>query len=61
MAISPWVAKTKKQADGKDGDDGTEPSNKVICSQYEKNVKKMEGDLRLVKDHTTPCDVFDSQ
>ena len=48
MALSTWTAKCKKSPEG--GDE--EPAKKVLRTQYEKNVKKMEGDLRLVKDCT---------
>lgn len=44
--ISPWAARTKK-LEIKDGD---EPAAKVSCTQYEKQLKKMEGNVALVKD-----------
>ena len=50
MAISPWAAKTKKQQpELKDGD-VEEPVSKVAATVYEKQLKKMEGNLVLVKD-----------
>ena len=49
MAISQWAAKTKKQLeDG--GAEATTSRTKVLCSQHERSLKKMEGDLSLVKD-----------
>ena len=46
MAVSKWAALTKKQADGE-----TEPPPaKVLCTHFEKSLKKMEGNLVLVKD-----------
>lgn len=47
MAISPWAAKTKKS---EVKDDSSEPSAKVPCTQYEKQLKKMEGNVGLVKE-----------
>ena len=47
MAISVWAAKTKKQVDG----DAEAPPSKVMCSHFEKTLKKMEGNLTLMKDH----------
>ena len=42
----PWAAQTKKQQD----EATNPPPAKVLCSHFEKSLKKMEGDLVLVKD-----------
>ena len=45
MAQSTWTVKTKKQSGEPEGS-----PTKVLCTTYEKNMKKMEGDLSLLKD-----------
>eukprot|EP00435_Cladocopium_sp_Y103_P033762 s3891_g8.t1 len=45
MAISTWAAKTKKQ-----GDETEASPSKVLCTSYERSLKKMEGDLTLMKE-----------
>ena len=48
MAISKWATQVKKQPEG---DEAATPSPaKVLCTSFEKAIKKMEGNLTLVKD-----------
>lgn len=49
MAISQWAAKTKKQLEDGGGEANTSPT-KVLCTQHERSLKKMDGDVSLVKD-----------
>lgn len=54
MAVSTWAAKTKKQADD-DGEASSSPS-KVLGAAYERNLKRMEGNLTLLKENSVASD-----
>ena len=48
MALSSWASKVKKPEDEKACKEGS--PGKVLCTAYEKSLKKMEGDLTFVKE-----------
>lgn len=46
MALQPWIQKVKKN----EKEETKGPPQKVLCTPYEKQLKKMPGDLTLIKD-----------
>lgn len=55
LAVCPWIQKVKVQSEGDpDSKDSKGQPSKVLCTQHEKNLKKMTGDLTFVKE-TIAC------
>ena len=46
MALQPWIQKVKKN----EKEETKGPPQKVLCTPYEKQLKKMPGDLTVMKD-----------
>lgn len=56
IMASPWLEKVKSQEVEKDV---KQPNAKIVCTQYEKNLKKMSGDMTFVKESLLyPCSWF---
>ena len=55
MTATPFRAKAEERAKlCKKDEDDTERPAKRMCSQYEKQMAKMSGDLQIVKDGVEP-------
>ena len=46
MALQPWIQRVKKN----EKEETKGPPQKVLCTPYEKQLKKMPGDLTVMKD-----------
>ena len=46
MALQPWIQKVKKN----EKEETKGPPQKMLCTPYEKQLKKMPGDLTMLKD-----------
>lgn len=46
MALQPWIQKVKKN----EKEEAKGPPQKMLCTPYEKQLKKMPGDLTMLKD-----------